>query len=64
MKTFVAEGVLTDYTSGMVVVKASNLKKAIDIVRKNFDYSADEICESLREMENNELVYVYGGRMR
>lgn len=73
MKTFVAEDVLTDYTPGLIVVKAKNKKEAIELVLKEvcFDPICDEdgidydnkLCLSnkLRELKDNEVVYVVGG---
>ena len=82
MKTFVMENVLTDYTSGLIVVKAEDKEKAIKIIMKEFpthdfvdDCLGDKNCSEyalndnnegclrckLRELKDNELVYVYGG---
>ena len=74
MKTFVATGVLQSYTSGMIVVKAQSRKKAIEIIKEEFDNHGfivdcgnDQNCSSeyclrhrLRELENNEILYVWG----
>ena len=76
MKTFVMEDVLTAYTSGLVVVKAKNKEKAMEMIKKEFlpfidffdNCGYEEDCKSsrclkhrLRELKDNELVYVYGG---
>ena len=36
LKLFVWEGVLADYTSGMVIILAYDLENALDIFRKKF----------------------------
>ena len=36
MKTFIAENVLEDYSSGLIVVKAQSRKKAIEIIKNTF----------------------------
>lgn len=73
MKTYVAEGVLTDYTSGMIVVKAKNKKVAIELVMnatphdfimdcgRDACYDEDCLTHKLRELKDNEVAYVYGG---
>ena len=66
MKTFVAENVLYDYTAGMVVVKAENIEKAIKVCKAWFSYDIDdpefnEISERIRELKDNEVVFVKGG---
>ena len=70
MKTFVAENVMIDYTPGLIVVKAKNKKEAIELVLKevHFDRICDDtydnkLCLSnkLRELKDNEVVYVVGG---
>lgn len=75
MKTYVAEDVLTSWTSGLIVVKAENIDEAIKLILKEFDY--DDLCcgesgeddnknkeclkKKMRELKDNELVYIYGG---
>lgn len=76
MKTYVAEEVLTSWTDGLIVVKAENKKKAMEIIKDEFtdlidffdDCGYEEDCKNehclkhrLRELKDNELVYVYGG---
>lgn len=73
MKTFIAEEVLRDWTSGMIVVKAIDINQAMDLIIAEFPMfykkcNVDEPCEleyclqhRLRELQDNELVYVYGG---
>lgn len=62
MFTYIAEGVLEDYTAGMVVVHAEGIKKAREIVSKQFsEETATDINSKLRRIKKNELVHVYGG---
>jgi antirestriction protein len=72
MKTFVAEEVLSDWTSGMIVVKAIDINQAMDLIIAEFPMfykKCDmESCEleyclqhRLRELKDNEIAYVYGG---
>ena len=76
MKTYVAEEVLTSWTDGLIVVKAENKQKAMEMIKKEFLHFIDffdncgyeEDCKSsrclkhrLRELKDNELVYVYRG---
>lgn len=68
MKTFYLEGVLSDYTDGLIVVRATNKEKAMEIILEHFGHR-DEFQESsledrkanLSELTENELVYVFGG---
>lgn len=74
MKTFVAENVLEDYSSGLIVVKAQSRKKAVEIIKntfKNHGFIVDcgdvEDCKSeyclkhrLRELKDNEILSVWG----
>lgn len=73
-KTFVAEGVLIDWSSGMIAVKAVDKNKAIELVMKTIPYNSfivdcgmescdDENCltHRLRELKDDEVVYVHGG---
>ncbi len=74
-KTFVAEDVLTDWSSGMIVVKTIDKKKAIKLILKEYyyyDFIADcgakscnnEHClkHRLRELKVDEIVAVDGGQ--
>ena len=71
MKTFVVEDVLRDYTSGLIVVKAKNKKEALKLIATDqqllfHDFtddcgSADCLADKIRELKDNEVVYVYGG---
>ena len=75
MKTYVAEEVLTSWTDGLIVVKAENKQKAMEIIKNELKYEDffdecgyEEDCKSerylkhrLRELKDNELVYVHGG---
>lgn len=74
MITFVATGVLRDYETGMIVLKAPNREKAIEMIKHEFpshgfilDCGDKEDCDSeyclkyrLRELKDNELLYVWG----
>ena len=74
MKTFVAENVLRNYGDGMIVVKTTSRKKAIEIIKKEFpDHGfyyrnckitrcISEYClkHRLREMEDDEIVFIWG----
>jgi hypothetical protein len=67
MKTFVAENVLCNYTAGLIVIKAETIEDAIIKCHKlkyyNYPNSSlvTEISENIRELKDDELVYVYGG---
>ena len=71
MKTFVVEDVLRDYTSGLIVVKAKNKKEALKLIYENEhlsfydlsdDCSRDDcLANKIRELKDNEVVYVHGG---
>jgi hypothetical protein len=73
MKTFVAENVLQSYRDGMIVVKTTSRKRAIEIIRNQFPYHgfysdcgntqcSSEYClkHRLREMEDDEIVFIWG----
>ncbi len=61
MKTFVVENVLRDYTSGLIVVKAKNIESAKKLLKEKFDDTYEDVTNGIREMQDNEIVYVYGG---
>lgn len=62
MKTFVVEKVLCDYTCGLIVVKAKNIEHAKDLLREKFDNDTyGDVTRDIRELQNDEIVYVYGG---
>ena len=68
MKTFVVEDVLRDYTSGLIVVKAKNKKEALKLIDQQIPYhdftddcGAGCLADKIRELKDNEVVYVYGG---
>ena len=62
-KTFVAEGVLCDYTCGMVVIKAKTKKEAKKIIEKTFgsEETQKEVYEGLCTLKEGEISYTYGG---
>lgn len=71
MKTYVVENILCDYTCGLIVVKAKNKEDAIEMIINEIHdpvfYCEHEIdnrkClrEKIRELNDNEIVYVKGG---
>lgn len=65
MKVFIAENVLCDYTCGMIVVIASDKERAIEIVKKKFDWITQKrIPKELKEIsleEEEQVFYVWGG---
>ena len=62
MKTFVAEGVLCDYTCGMIVVKAASKEEAINLIQKEIaSYDVGDVLSALRELKDGEVVMAYGG---
>ena len=66
MKTFVVEDVLRDYTPGLIVVKARNRKEALKLIASDqqllyHDFTDDCLADKIRELKDNEVVYVYGG---
>ena len=66
MKTYVAQNVLCDYTCGMVVVKADSLEDAIKLLKNakdenGYERDVSKTASELRELKNNECLYVYGG---
>ena len=74
MKTFVAEDVLFNCDSGLIVVKARNKKKAVEIIKNklnNYEFiddcgKSDNCCNQyclrhrVRELKNNEILYIEG----
>ena len=69
MKTFVVEDVLRDYTPGLIVVKARNKEEALKLINKELSFHdftddcfhVDCLADKIRELKDNEVVYVYGG---
>ena len=61
MKTFVVENVLGDYTPGLIIVKAKNIESAKKLLKEKFDDTYEDVTNGIREMQDNEIVYVYGG---
>ena len=61
MKTFVVENVLGDYTPGLIIVKAKNIESAKKLLKEQFDDTYEDVTNGIREMQDNEIVYVYGG---
>ena len=62
MKTYIAEGVLCDWSCGLVVISARGKKHAKKIIDKEFsEESAEEIKAVLVELKAGELAFTYGG---
>ena len=61
MKMFVWDGVLTDYTSGMIVVLANSLEEAREVAMKTDKYVGKETTADPTVYETPSCVYVYGG---
>ena len=65
LKLFVweGEGILQDWTSGMVCVLATNLKQAFDLIREKYDdyYLNDLARIEPKIIEEPEAFAVYGG---
>ena len=62
MKTYIAEGVLCDYTCGLVAISARGKKHAKKIIDKEFsEEDAQEIKDVLVELKAGELAFTYGG---
>ena len=66
MKTYIAEGVLCDWTCGLFVVSARGMKHAKKIVDKlNIDFVSDNVKEDikskLRLLKAGDCIYTYGG---
>lgn len=61
LKLFIAEGVLCDYTCGMVVIVAKDLERAKELARIELD--DDQVVDNLIELSLTEesLNYMYGG---
>lgn len=67
MKLFIVNNVLSDYTSGMVVVRAESIEHARDICVKEWEYLTSEFqdLENYSEINLNGeagiVAAVYGG---
>ncbi len=61
MKTFVVENILCDYSCGLIVVKAKDVESAKNLLRDKFNDTYEDITNGIRELKDNEIVYVYGG---
>jgi hypothetical protein len=61
MKTFVVENILCDYSCGLIVVKAKDVESAKNLLRDKFNDTYENITNGIRELKDNEIVYVYGG---
>ena len=62
MKTYIAEGVLCDWSCGLVAISARGLKHANELIDKEFsEREAKEIKKNLVELKAGEIVYTYGG---
>ena len=62
LKMFVWEGVLQDYTSGMICVLAHDITEATRLVREKYGHWADEcVADKCRTIEKPAAFAVYGG---
>jgi len=65
LKLFIWEGVLTDYTSGMVAILAKDLEHARKVFKKKFpneDYVLNDFFGKPHEVvKKADAFYVYGG---
>jgi len=62
LKLFVWEGVLTDWSSGMVCVYAKDLEQAIKLIKEKDDTAASSMDMSVvKEITNPEAFIVWGG---
>ena len=71
MNTYVVENVLCDYTCGLIVVKVKSKEDAIEMIINKIHnpvfYCQHELnnrkylSEKIRELKDNEVVYVNGG---
>ncbi len=63
LKLFIWEGVLVDYTSGMVAIYAYDLEHALKLARKKFDkYVVDDFAGVEPQIVTKpDAFYVYGG---
>lgn len=57
MKLFIVNNVLSDYTSGMVVVRAESIEHARDICLKEWECSTSEF----QDLENYSEIDLNGG---
>ena len=65
MKTFVAEDIMRDYTTGLLVVKANSFEDAVRLIKESKDIDScyhGEIIGELKELEDNQIKYVHGGQ--
>ena len=62
LKLYVWEGVLTDYTSGMICILAYDLEQAKELLLKKYPaYYADDFGHPHKEITEPEAFAVYGG---
>ncbi len=62
LKLFVWEGVLTDYTHGMVCVLAEDLEQAIKLIKEKDDVAAGCMdMSNVKVIEKPEAFVVWGG---
>ncbi len=67
MKLFIVSDVLTDYTSGMVVVRAASVEQARDICKAQWTHrhgefgDLDKYTEIAAEGGPGVVDYIYGG---
>ena len=62
LKMFVWEGVLTDWSSGMVCVLAKDLQEAIELIKEKDNIAASSMDMSVvKEIIKPEAFIVWGG---
>ncbi len=62
LKLFVWEGVLTDWSSGMVCVLAKDLEQAIQLIKEKDSTAASSMDMSVvRVIEKPEALVIWGG---
>ncbi len=62
LKMFVAEGVLEDWSAGMVCVLAENLEQVMELLKEKDESAYKYILkESFRVVEKPEAFVVWGG---
>jgi len=55
------DGVLTDYTNGIIVVLAHDLEEALRLFHDECPYYGTPPIERLKVVESPDVFYVYGG---
>jgi len=62
LKLYVWEGVLTDYTDGIMIAYATDAKHARELLLKECDWMPDEdLAKEPREITSAEGIVLWGG---